>query len=858
MLQKNQSYLAYLAQLEKENALPSGLLKTQMMAESAGNPAAMSPAGALGAFQFMPATAQEYGIDPYDPIQAAQAAAKMNRDMLNKYEGDMPKALAAYNWGQGNVDRKGLAQAPNETRSYVNKILSALNPISAAQASELAQNDKISLMLEAERRGILPDNKKELLAEARRRGLVGGNNFDQERIQARVEEEFNKLNKQRGGDNAPAPVGGLEALAYGVGQSIPGGDEAASALAALLEPIAATIGGREQRSRDEILTGMRAATDASAETNPAAYYTGMIAPTAISALASGGASVPSSLSKIAGGAGRQGALYGAAYGFGAGEGNLENRLKNSMAGAVTGAVAGKVLEPVINTGSSALSRVGKTFNRYRGKAPPLITKAEIPPATVSPNSLGMADELLPQSNFTPTATKPNGDLFTATAGQRTQNVDIQRLENSALAGTLTPKAQSAAQSVINKQNLEFNSFLNNLGRKNTDINASLDDISGVIKNNFKTAQGNVRSAYDLARQGTSVTIGKNEIKQGLWNNIAQYRRDGNFDLSKEAMPAATRVIKKLGGLSKGSQRTNVTGIKLGALENWRSIATSAANDSRIPSEQKFLRGVVRQYDDFMERTAAQAVDLGDTAAINAFRNAVKERKTMGQLFERNKLVESIARGEKDIADVAKDLVGTGSIRGMRAMKENLNAILKAAKDEAPLVKSDLQSVFANRIYEKAITSTPNPLNPNQNLISPLKLAGQLEEMFVKQRNFAETLYGKEATAQARQAIKELRLIGGRQPKVGSTSGSGEEIARFLTPIIRRIPVVGNLVVSNFEKGAIAKQSSSALEALSGTVPKDIVKQMVKNDFVPKAKFWYPSSEAAKAVSAQAMEVNPNE
>ena len=56
-----------LAELEKQHSLPSGLLTAVMHAESAGNPNAVSKAGALGLFQFMPKTAKAYGINPLDP-----------------------------------------------------------------------------------------------------------------------------------------------------------------------------------------------------------------------------------------------------------------------------------------------------------------------------------------------------------------------------------------------------------------------------------------------------------------------------------------------------------------------------------------------------------------------------------------------------------------------------------------------------------------------------------------------------------------------------------------------------------------------------------------------------------------------
>lgn len=132
-----------LSRLEQQFSLPTGLLSAVMQQESGGNPNAVSPKGALGSFQFMPATAQQYGIDPTDPEQSAVGAARMYSDLLGKYNGDVPSALAAYNWGQGNVDRQGLSNAPAETQNYISKIMgsigNAIVPSAQAAPADLSQ-----------------------------------------------------------------------------------------------------------------------------------------------------------------------------------------------------------------------------------------------------------------------------------------------------------------------------------------------------------------------------------------------------------------------------------------------------------------------------------------------------------------------------------------------------------------------------------------------------------------------------------------------------------------------------------------------------------------------------------------------
>jgi Transglycosylase SLT domain len=136
-LDKVPEYTSYLAQLESDYELPKGLLGSIMRAESAGQNDARSPKGARGAFQFMPATAREYGIDPLDPVQSADGAARYLRKSLDKF-GNLPEAVASYNAGPGRISKTGVKGAPRETRSYVQKVLGGILDfvIPAAEASE--------------------------------------------------------------------------------------------------------------------------------------------------------------------------------------------------------------------------------------------------------------------------------------------------------------------------------------------------------------------------------------------------------------------------------------------------------------------------------------------------------------------------------------------------------------------------------------------------------------------------------------------------------------------------------------------------------------------------------------------------
>ena len=120
-------YATKIGELAARFDLSPALLEAVVWQESRWRANAVSPVGARGLAQLMPSTAREMGVDPDDPFANLEGGARYLRQQLDRFDGDVEKALAAYNAGPGRVVAAGGIPRIRETQLYVASVMGRLS-----------------------------------------------------------------------------------------------------------------------------------------------------------------------------------------------------------------------------------------------------------------------------------------------------------------------------------------------------------------------------------------------------------------------------------------------------------------------------------------------------------------------------------------------------------------------------------------------------------------------------------------------------------------------------------------------------------------------------------------------------------
>jgi hypothetical protein len=185
----------------QKHGVSKNLIRAVIHQESGGNPLARSSVGAQGLMQLMPATAKDLGVTHITNIeQNVDGGTKYLGQLLDRYDGNVEKALGAYNAGMGNVDKYGGVPPFKETQNYVKKIMASLG-----QSPKAFSAPKVSPTLSNAPRFALTPLEQSPWA------LSADNSMQMARLTAKLSENSLRLDVIASADDAQETDPGLSA-----------------------------------------------------------------------------------------------------------------------------------------------------------------------------------------------------------------------------------------------------------------------------------------------------------------------------------------------------------------------------------------------------------------------------------------------------------------------------------------------------------------------------------------------------------------------------------------------------------------------------------------------------------------------
>lgn len=206
------------AALESAKNLPKGLLSAVNMTESPNSNTAKSGAGAKGAFQFMPKTAERFGVDVNSINSSAKGASEYLDKLLKMFEGNLENTLRAYNWGEGNMQnylkygsgmkngQKGYFSdkpMPKETREYSGKVMGYMGGASGASFNEEYSFDD---WLKEQEQFAVEREKRDKEMAAKQKEITNNIATEEVRIRSKLADDIEELEKAGFSDSRTAEL----------------------------------------------------------------------------------------------------------------------------------------------------------------------------------------------------------------------------------------------------------------------------------------------------------------------------------------------------------------------------------------------------------------------------------------------------------------------------------------------------------------------------------------------------------------------------------------------------------------------------------------------------------------------------
>lgn len=380
-----------------------------------------------------------------------------------------------------------------------------------------------------------------------------------------------------------------------------------------------------------------------------------------------------------------------------------------------------------------------------------------------------------------------------TQGQATDDLALQGKEQSRLHGVYGEEAQNVTRSQLddqtrilgeNAQEIQKQIGGSQVANKGEGASKAISD----LRDQAKASMESVREAYKGAKR-TSAHVPIDAIKDFSQKARSSLVEDG-FDLAGSRLSTRLQDVEKITGIE------NVTSANLKGMELWRKrivrdIESLKASD---PSQAQALRQLKNRYDDFIKDSFENALIQGDQKAISLWQNARQLRASYGQVFEKNRIINKLVKGEHTPEETVNILFGAGRF-GNTSRGEVVQALDTIQRTVGPNSWNALREEAFLRLLrnqgevfspKKFITELDTALRDGGTLMRKmfkpmeLRLMGQLRDVA------KATIYDARATNPSKSGYTLARIASDMFGPVGRVVGAVTK--RFTQPIKENLEV----------------------------------------------------------------------
>lgn len=424
-----------------------------------------------------------------------------------------------------------------------------------------------------------------------------------------------------------------------------------------------------------------------------------------------------------------------------------------------------------------------------------------------------------------------------TAGQRSQNVNTQRLEEIALKNGSLPmqralSEQQAAAAKPLQSILGDNQQLDPLSL-NGRTQGEMTGAANILRNQYDTLGNKVNAAYDTAAQGANgVAISSGSIKNDFLNNVTNMMADENIrtgDIPK--LDSRIGQLKDILSGSENQQETSlgmygtetqpsqdVDAVKLAQLQQWKKGLNRDIGNTMEPADKRILQGVHKQFEGFMQNVGDDAIVGGDTSAIDAYRKATGLAAQKFNFYDSDKGVQRIL-DNRDLSgtQLVNTILGANRMTGRGDDGRIVETMLDHAGEQAPQMLNSMRRGVMAKVLNDSLSPTLDPstvgTGAERNLLDFGKMKKSLGSL-MQQRETFNTLFTPTEQSYFKQFHQDVSQIASKQSGAVNNSSTGAYMADMVNglgkiinnPLLKNVLGVG--AVTSMVQGGLEKQAAS--------------------------------------------------